>query len=119
MTKIFSAVCAVVLGVLPCIALTSSSQADVVVNNVFSPGSVTVIGPGGQYLGPDYYGGYGYDNYTYRPRYHRSESYEPRYYEQRYYEPRYQRSGYYGRRGPYCWVTTDKDRNYGYWDWCR
>jgi hypothetical protein len=128
MKKLLGPVCASVFAAASCLALTTPSLADVVVNNVFSPGSVTVVGPGG-------YGGSGYDYYD-RPRYYRSEYYEPRYYERysepryyerysepRYYEPRYYRSGYYGPdlgvRGRYCWVTTDKDRNYGYWDWCR
>ena len=124
MKKIFGLAAASALGVVCCIALTNPAPADVVVNNVFSPGSVTVVGP-------DYYSGY--DGYSYRRRYYRSEYNEPRYYEPRYeqryyeqryyeqrnYEPRYYRSEYYGRRGSYCWVTTDKDRNFGYWDWCR
>jgi hypothetical protein len=111
------------------IATNTPSSAQVIVNNVFSPFSSTVIGTG--------YGYYGYNNsYSYgyydRPSYYYGESsYYNRsgYYERDYNRPRYSespgyyRSGHYERgynaRYGYCWVATDRDRNFGYWERCR
>ena len=85
-------------------AQSTASFADVVVNNVFSPFTSIEVGPGYGYVGP---------------RYYRSEfDYGPRYYERHYFYERPQRRGR-PPRGAMCWRSTDKDRGYGYWDWCR
>lgn len=78
-------------------------------------------GPG-PYYGPSYYDGpnYYYDGptYYYRPRYYRPA---PIYVEPRliYVDP----PAVYAPRGPngpvrQCWVSTDKDRGFGYWQPC-
>ena len=94
-------------------AQSTSLFADVFVNNVLSPFTVIEVGPGYGYVGPRYYTGPGYyesDYYYDGPRYLSERSY-------------YNRPGYYDRdhgpRGAYCWVSTDRDRGYGYWDRCR
>ena len=87
------------------LSLSTPAVADVVVNNVLSPGSVTVVGTGSRVYDSDYYGGPGY----YREhRYHRHHHHSG--YQANYYDPHA-----YGR----CWVSTDRDRGFGYWGRCR
>jgi hypothetical protein len=101
------------------IAFSTPSSAQVIVNNVFSPFSSTVIGPGygyysysdpyrsGYYERPNSY--YSEPNYYSRPGYYESSGY----YRQSHYDRRYN-----ARQG-HCWIYTDRDRNYGYWGRCR
>ena len=109
MKKTFGAIAVLSLAVAAIDASSKPASAQVIVNNVLSPFTSIEVGPGYRYGGRGYYGGYGY------PGYYESSGY--------YGGPRYRDSGYYvrnyGARHGHCWVTTDQDRNYGYWGWCR
>ena len=81
------------------------SYGDVIVNNLLSPGTLIQVAPGSAYVGPRHHSGYGFYESGYDGR------------------PDHYRSGHHGRghgpRGAYCWVATDRDRGYGYWQRCR
>jgi len=105
--------CALSVAVALTAVTVTPSKAEVIVNNVFSPGTFIQVGPGYGYGGPRYYSEPGYYD---GPRYYGERRHReyPGYYEPSGY------SGYYesGPRGPYCWHATDRDRGYGYWGYC-
>ena len=119
MKKTFGAIAVLSLAIASIGTSSKPASAQVIVNNVLSPFTAIEVGPGYRYGGYGYYGSYGYpgyyDGYGY-PGYYGGPGY--------YSGPRHRRSDYYyapsyGARHGHCWVTTDRDRNYGYWGWCR
>jgi hypothetical protein len=124
MKKTFGAVAVLSLAVAAIGAASKTASAQVIVNNVLSPFTSIEVGPGYRYGGRAYYGSYGYPSYYESPGYYGSYGYPGNYYNPGYYGGRrYRESEYYARnygaRHGHCWVTTDRDHNYGYWDWCR
>ena len=109
MNKFIGAVSVLSMAITLIFAQSKPTFGDVIINNVISPFTAIQIGPGHRYGGPDYYGGRGYysgSDYYGGPGYYSGPGY-------------YDRSSYYGGRRGRCWVTTDRDRNYGYWGPCR
>lgn len=124
MKKTFGAIAVLSLAIASTCTLSSPASAQVIINNVLSPFTAIEVGPGYGYGGRGYYGSYGYSGYYDSPGYYGSHGYPGYYGSPGYYSgPRYRDSGNYvrnyGARHGHCWVTTDRDHNYGYWDWCR
>jgi hypothetical protein len=92
--------------------------AGAIVGGLIAGAANPYYGPGPYYYGPGPYYGPGYDEgpVYYRPRYYRPA---PVYVEPGpvYIDP----PAIYDPNGPVrrCWVSTDKDRGFGYWAPCR